>query len=66
MSRLEAHQAAVLRKFRQWQWVETLVHCIARALYYNVEILFSCEYGLTIVVEKFVQLWHLGTLLAKR
>ena len=25
MSRLEAHQAAVLRKFKQWEWVETAV-----------------------------------------
>ena len=25
MGRLEAYQAAVLRKLKQWQWVETLV-----------------------------------------
>ena len=28
MSQPEAHWAAVMRKFKQWQWVETLVGCV--------------------------------------
>ena len=34
MSRLEARQAAVLRKFKQWQWVETLVVGAGRSTFY--------------------------------
>ena len=33
LSRLESHQAAVRSKFKQWQWVETLVPC---AIFPNV------------------------------
>ena len=38
MSKLEAHQAAVMRNFKQWQWVKTLVIgiCVKLLLYKNI------------------------------